>query len=261
MRWLAGLVFVLVECIAMPARAQVPPPSEPALPPPPPASPPRSGPEAEPVLDATAAPAMTAPAPPATTPAPAATNPAAATSAPTRSGPTPPPPPDTDPRVPRERRPFYVAGELGWNGLSGLGVNFGYHPVPHFAIDTGLGLSLTGLRASVRLRVNLMTTQWTPFLGAGFSYAGGYGNEQVDFESNGEKAKGRVLASPFVQLAGGVNYTGSEGFMFTATTGYSILVRKGDNTRFVSGSREAYDDVKPIFGGGLILSVAFGYAF
>ena len=177
------------------------------------------------------------------------------------AGPPPPPPRDNDLRVPRARRPFYIAGELGWNGLSGLGVNFGYHPEPHFAIDTGLGLSLTGLRIGARLRANLMTGEWTPFLSAGFSYAGGTGGQSIDFESKGEKARGKVLGSPFVQLGGGVNYTGSEGFMFTAATGYSILARKNGNTRYVSGAREAYDDIRPLFGGGLILSVAFGYAF
>ncbi len=279
MRWSVGLIFIVVECTSMRAQAQAPVSPAPALPPPPPAAPPRTNPAPPPPTTApanTMAPATTDTPPAATAPAttdaqptapPLATAPVTPAPgpvpapAPIASEPTPPPPPDTDKRVPRARRPFYIAGELGWNGLSGLGVNFGYHPDPHLAIDTGLGLSLTGLRAGVRLRANFLTGEWTPFLGAGFSFAGGPGDQEIDFESKGEKAKGRILASPFVQLAGGVNYTGSEGFMFTATTGYSILARKGGNTRFVSGSQEAYDDIKPVFGGGLILSVVFGYAF
>ncbi len=168
--------------------------------------------------------------------------------------------PDIDPRSNRERRPFFIGGELGWNGLSGLGVNFSYHPVPHFALDTGAGLSITGWRASFRARANLLTGEWTPFLGAGLSYATGLGTSDVELESRGDKAKLRVLPSTFFQIAGGVNYTGREGFVFTATTGYSILLRD-HNTTFSSGSFEAYEDVKPIYGGGLILSVAFGYAF
>lgn len=263
MRWLVGLILVSVDCLAAPALAQLPPAGEPPIPPPPPASAPAPAPAATPPA-ATAAPPIDSATQPSSTPAPVdltqgATPPPAAPA--TVAGPPPPPPRDHDARVPRQRRPFYIAGELGWNGLSGLGVNFGYHPEPHFAIDTGLGLSLTGLRIGARLRANLMTGEWTPFLSAGFSYAGGSGNQSIDFESKGEKAKGKVLGSPFVQLGGGVNYTGSEGFMFTFATGYSILARKGSNTRYISGAREAYDDIRPIFGGGLILSVAFGYAF
>jgi len=164
-------------------------------------------------------------------------------------------------RPTRARRPFYIGGELGWNGLSGLGVNFGYHPHPHFAIDAGAGLSLTGWRASFRLRGNLLKGEWTPFVGAGLSIASGTGGEEIELESKGEKAKLEVLVSPFVQVAGGVNYTGTEGFVFTATSGYSILTRKGGNTRQISGSVDTYEDVKPIYGGGLIISVMFGYAF
>lgn len=241
MRWLVGLVALSVCGIAEPAVAQVPVSGEAA-----PATPPPAAAEASP-----AAPPEPEPEDFSVTPEPA----------PPLAEPPLPPPRERDKRPVRQRRPLYVAGELGWNGLAGLGVNFGYHPEPHFAVDTGLGLSLTGLRASVRARLNFLTGEWTPFLGAGFSFAGGYGKEAIDFESKGEKAKARVLSSPFLQLAGGVNYTGREGFMFTATTGYSILLRKGGNTRFESGSREAYDDIKEIFGGGAIVSVAFGYAF
>jgi hypothetical protein len=171
-----------------------------------------------------------------------------------------PSPPDTDPRSNRERRPFFIGGELGWNGLSGLGVNFSYHPDPHFAIDTGAGLSITGWRVGVRARGNLLKSEWTPFLGAGISYASGSGGQDIELESKGEKAKLEVLSSPFLQFAGGVNYTGREGFVFTATTGYSLLLRD-HNTEFLSGSPDAYEDVKVLYDGGLILSVAFGYAF
>jgi hypothetical protein len=82
----------------------------------------------------------------------------------------------------------------------------------------------------------------------------------IEAQSRNEKAKLKVRPSPFLQFAGGVNYTGSEGFVFTATSGYSLLLDK-PNTQFVEGSAEAYDDVKVVYDGGLIVSVAFGYAF
>lgn len=277
MRWLVGLVSVLGCAVSFHAHAQVPPVPPPAnatfpadapptspLPPPPPAGPPAptspppvapTGAEPPPVeLEGSVQATPSPPAAPATTtapppPAPATTTPQAPT-----------PPPELDLRSNRERRPFFIGGELGWNGLAGLGVNFSYHPHPHLAIDTGAGLSLTGWRISGRVRGNLLKSEWTPFIAAGMSYATGLGDADVELESKGEKAKLRVLPSPFLQIGGGVNYTGREGFAFTATTGYSILLRDY-NTRFASGSRDTYDDVKAIYDGGLIISVAFGYAF
>ena len=165
-----------------------------------------------------------------------------------------------DTRPIRLRRPFFIGGELGWNGMSGLGVNFSYHFIPYLAVDTGLGISLTGLRVGARVRANLLTSEWTPFVAAGFSYAAGTNGQNAEIQAKSEKAWLRVYKSPFLQLGAGVNYTGTEGFAFTATTGYSVLLRD-HNTHFVDGSPAAYDEVKPMFGGGLIVSVAFGYAF
>ncbi len=160
----------------------------------------------------------------------------------------------------REQRPFFIGGELGWNGLAGFGVNFSYHVIPRLALDTGLGLSLAGWRLGGRVRANFLTSEWTPFAGVGFTYSSGSGGQEIKLESQGDEATLEVLGSPYLQLAAGVNYTGKEGFVFTATTGYALLLRK-NNTVFVDGSPEAYDDIKPIYDGGPILSVAFGYAF
>jgi hypothetical protein len=132
--------------------------------------------------------------------------------------------------------------------------------VPYLALDTGLGLSLTGWRIGGRVRANFLPGEWTPFVAAGMSYAAGTGGQEIKSESRGEEARYKVLGSPFAQFGGGVNYTGSEGFVFMATTGYSILLRD-ENAEFVSGSVDAYEDIQAIFEGGLILSVAFGYAF
>jgi hypothetical protein len=250
---------------AFPAPAAAPAPAPAPVSAPPPAAAPTPAPAAAP----SPAPAPTAEGAPAPVPAPppAAAPGAAATPAPPPAfpgpgiiEPPPPPPRETDTRPIRQRRPFFIGGELGWNGLSGLGVNFSYHFVPYFALDTGAGLSATGWRVGARARGNFLTGEWTPFLGAGFSYAFGSGDIEIEVQSRGDKAKLQILESPFVQFAGGVNYTGQEGFAFTATTGYSLLLSK-PNTRFVSGSPEAYDDQKVVYGGGLIVSVAFGYAF
>lgn len=257
MRWSVGLISIAGLMLALPVLGQVP--SGPSAPPtgevPPttkPDQPAPTGPATSPSADLDSAeppllegPALPSPPPP---------------TAPVAAPPLPTPPPQLDLRPNRKRRPFFIGGELGWNGLSGLGVNFSYHPDPHLALDTGAGLSLTGWRVGLRVRGNILTGEWTPFLGAGVSYATGLGDQDVELESKGEKAKLRVLPSPFAQFAVGANYTGREGFVFTATTGYSLLLRD-HNTSFQSGSAETYDDTKIIYDGGLILSVAFGYAF
>jgi hypothetical protein len=285
MRWLVGsIIFTCCSLSAstfaqtskpaptngtFPAAEQPAPVPTPA--PPPPAAPAAAQPPAPvppaPVPPAPASPAPVPPPPPAAPPAasapvavppPAVPPPAIASTG--YIEPTPPPPRDLDTRPIRLRRPFFIGGELGWNGLSGLGVNFSYHFIPHLAVDTGLGLSLTGWRVGARLRANLLKSEWTPFFAAGFSYASGTSGQDVEVQASGEKATLRVYKSPFLQLGAGVNYTGTEGFVFTATTGYSLLLRD-HNTYFVEGSRSTYDDVKPLYDGGVILSVAFGYAF
>jgi len=278
MRWLVGSVVVTCSCcVAAAALAQAPKaapaptatfPGEPPAHQPAPAPAPTPGLAPVPAPAPTIAPAPGAPPPDAPPPAeiplpPPAAPPAAAAApapAPGYVEPPLPPPRETDLRPIRQRRPFFIGGELGWNGLSGLGVNFSYHFVPYLALDTGLGLSLTGLRVGGRLRANFLPGEWTPFLAAGMSYAAGTGGQDIKGESHGEETRYKVLGSPFAQFGGGVNYTGSEGFVFMATTGYSILL-KDENAEYVSGSVDAYEDIQAIFEGGLILSVAFGYAF
>lgn len=201
------------------------------------------------------------PPPPAAAPPPAAPPPPASSPPSTYIEPPPPPPRDLDERPIRLRRPFVVGGELSWNGLAGLGANFSYHIIPQLALDAALGLSLTGTRVGARARFNFLTSEWTPFLGGGMSYASGFGDQVIDAQYGTDKAKMKVDGSPFAQVAGGVNYTGKEGFTFTVAIGYSFLL-KDHNTTFVSGSPEAYDYAKNnLYAGGKTLSAAFGYAF
>jgi hypothetical protein len=175
------------------------------------------------------------------------------------SEPPPPPPRSSDHRPIRQRRPFFIGGELGFNGLAGLGVNFSYHPIPYLAFDTGLGIASTGPRLGVRARANLLTGEWTPFAAFGATYSPP-SQEPIEFPVRGETITLDLLPSGYVHLAAGVNYTGNEGFVFMATTGAALRV--ASNTRYVSGDYELYkSDVRPVYRGGVIISLAFGYAF
>jgi hypothetical protein len=173
--------------------------------------------------------------------------------------PPPPPPRSNDNRPIRVRRPLFIGGELGWNGLAGFGANFSYHPIPYVALDTGLGIALTGIRLGARGRVNFLTGDWTPFVAVGGTYSPP-SEEAIEVQVQGETVKLDVLQSGYVHLGAGVNYTGSEGFVFMATTGAALRV--ASNTRYVSGDYELYkSDVRPLYRGGMIVSLAFGYAF
>lgn len=265
--------FWLVAAICYPALALAQAPRSPSEPStgtfpsdPPSAHTPATAPPAPPAPHPTPDPALEPPPAadssepvPIVTPAPAA-SPAERTGPPRIAEPPPPPPLSTDTRSNRVKRPFFIGGELGWNGLAGFGANFSYHPNPHFALDTALGLSLPGLRIGVRARANFLESEWTPFVGAGFTYAGGSGGQALELQTQGETVEVEVMPSPYLHLSGGVNYTGTEGFVFMATTGYAVLLE--DNTRLVGGSQERYEqDIRPLYEGGIILSVAFGYAF
>lgn len=158
----------------------------------------------------------------------------------------------------RARRRWAIAGELGWNSLAGLGADLSFHPSPYFALDAGLGLGLAGLKTGLRARANLLRSAWTPVVGLGILYEGGATGARA-YKTRGESAMVKITGSPYAQLVGGLNYTGSDGFTFMATCGYAVLLK--DNAKYVSGSRTTYDDVRRLVAGGPVVAAAFGYAF
>lgn len=129
-------------------------------------------------------------------------------------------------------------------------------------MDAGLGIAVTQLRLGLRARYNILRGEWTPFIGGGATYAPGTNGKSIEAQSNGEKADIEVFDAICAQAVAGLNYTGPEGFVFMATTGYSFLLN-GPTTRRISGpeTAEAYDNIKRWYRGGFIVSVAGGYAF
>jgi len=128
-------------------------------------------------------------------------------------------------------------------------------------VDAGAGLSAVGWKFGLRLRANFLTGAWTPVVGAGLLYGLGSGGEEVEVQgSQGEgKATAEILGSPYLQLVTGANYTSDGGFMFHATAGYAVLLKS--NVRYVAGSPVTFETIKSATGSGIVLSVAFGYAF
>lgn len=171
--------------------------------------------------------------------------------------------PDSQESV-RARRRFAIAGELGWNSLTGMGIHATFHPIPLLALELGTGLSTTGFKGGVRFRVNLLESAWTPTFGAAFMYGSGSGGKdlkvKVEVKDEEQTLKFRVLGSPYVQVVGGVNYTSRGGFVVMTTVGWAFLLR-GHNIKYIDGPKESMEDIEPAFGGGLVIASALGYAF
>src|SRR5687768_11147304 len=70
----------------------------------------------------------------------------------------------------RAQKKLMVGAELGWNGLAGLGLNASYHVLPWLSVDAGVGLSSFRVKTGIRARANLLTSELTPFVAAGFLY-------------------------------------------------------------------------------------------
>lgn len=160
----------------------------------------------------------------------------------------------------RAERRVFVLGEFGWNSLAGLGVNAGYHLLPHLTAEAGLGFSLLRLKAGARLRANLMKGAWTPFVAAGALIGAGEGTEQ-DFNLGGPAFSYRLRPSPFAQVVAGVDFTGADGVTFLASAGWAFLL--GENVEVTGGAPSAAQLgwMRTAFGSGPVVSLAVGYTF
>jgi hypothetical protein len=211
----------------------------------------------------------TAPAAPeSASPAPtqAADTQAPATAAtPTRAGPEPAVPvlsvaaPKPPPAPVRQTRKFAIAGEIGWNSLAGLGVNGTYNVIPQLSLDVGAGLSVVGYKTGVRVRGNLLESEWTPTVGVGYLFGSGTGGTTVEAKVDDDTVRYRLYHSHYVQGVIGMNYTGEGGFAFMGTLGYAWLLR--ENFKLVSGPEDKASNIKPVVHGGVAIATSFGWAF
>jgi preprotein translocase subunit Sss1 len=168
------------------------------------------------------------------------------------------------PRPVRADRRLALLGELSWNGLAGFGPNLIFHVDPHFSLDLGLGLAFVGWKLGLRSRYNFLTSEVTPFIGAGFLGATGFDAPSQDIGADDDNRELNIKAKPsaFAQLTVGLDYTDSDGFTFLGAIGYAILLSH-DNVEVVTGepTREEEKAFDVIFGTGLVLSVGLGYSF
>src|SRR5258708_17514579 len=70
----------------------------------------------------------------------------------------------------RSQRPWALSGELGWNGLAGVGFTLRRTLEAGFAIQGGVGFSLEGAKGGLRARYDFSPADSTPLLGLAFLY-------------------------------------------------------------------------------------------
>jgi len=161
----------------------------------------------------------------------------------------------------RAQRKLMIGAELGWNSLAGVGLNASYHLLPRLSVDAGLGYSLVGAKLGARARFNLLTSEWTPFIAAGFLYGFGQGNRDLNLPVGSQTVVLRVAGSPFAQFVAGVDYSDAGGFTFLFTAGYAVLLR--ENLTYSAGQDNALatQTLNPLFHSGLVVAAALGYSF
>jgi hypothetical protein len=172
----------------------------------------------------------------------------------------------------RSRRKLALLGEVGWNSLGGVGVMLTYNVHPHFALDLAGGVALSGWKAGLRGRYNLLTGPFTPFIGAGLSMSSGvegarFGRDGDDSRDDHDyenfdperEAKYDVRRSGYAQAVVGFELMHRHGFTWQVSGGYSWLLNR-NNFTYLEGKRD--DNLaKVLFGSGPVAAMAFGYAF
>ncbi len=164
----------------------------------------------------------------------------------------------------RSLRKTAISFNMGWNGLTGIGVMASFYPSPKIAFDTGLGLSGVGFKFGVRGRYLFNVKNFAPFAGLGYIY--GAGTNGIDFElkdafNNNQTFRVKIDESSFLQLVGGFEYMAKKGFFTLFDVGYAALLN--DNYQITSGNptNEMKRSLDISYGSGIVISGGVGFAF
>jgi hypothetical protein len=162
----------------------------------------------------------------------------------------------------RMTRNIGVSGTWGWNGLTGLGATLQYYISPHFGLDAGLGLALSGYKFSGRVRYLFLEKNFSPLIGVGYIYSTGFPGQLTDFEDeDGRTVTVEILPSSFIQIVGGIEFVVNGGFFMMANLGYAIQIN--DNVNYIAGSPSANFDraMQIIYRNGIVFEISIGYIF
>lgn len=165
----------------------------------------------------------------------------------------------------RAERRLALLGELSWNGLAGFGPILTFHAYPRLSFDLGTGLAFVGWKLGVRARYNFLTSEFTPFVGAGFIVASGFDAPPQQDPGPGDdnpELNIKLRPSAFLQATVGLDYTDSDGFTFLGALGFAPLISH-DNVEIVTGTPTPDEQraLNALFKSGVVISIAIGYSF
>ncbi len=163
----------------------------------------------------------------------------------------------------RVKRNFAISSELAWNGLTGLGIQAIYFPIPHLAIDGGLGLSTFGLKLGARARYLFTKKKFTPYVGLGImTTPNSIENVELEDQDTGEYIYLDSEPSSFIQFVGGGELVTGSGFLFGFNLGWAHSVNE-ENYVITSGtpSEDMQTIIDWLYGSGLVIGLNFGWAF
>jgi hypothetical protein len=132
----------------------------------------------------------------------------------------------------------------------------------------GGGVSILGWKAGIRGRVNLLTGNFTPFVGLGFMTTSGWGEftSNPKDDPNGDPNRPPVTVdlkpSHFAQFTLGFDLIHKHGFSMLGSIGYARLLNN-DNYEVLAGSltSDERQGFNVAFKSGPVISLASGYAF
>jgi hypothetical protein len=156
---------------------------------------------------------------------------------------------------------FGISGNLGWNGLTGVGITVQSYMSTHIGLDVGAGVSSVGFKFAGRLRYLILEKNFTPMVGAGFIYGTGFPNQLIELEYDGTTITFTLDKSPYAQIVGGFDFVASNGFFIMADMGYAILLT--ENIGLISGipTADMQSLMDMVYGSGIVMEVSIGYIF
>ncbi len=162
----------------------------------------------------------------------------------------------------RELRRFALTGNIGWNSLTGVGVSIHTFATKNIEFDMGLGLASTGFKFGGRINYVILKHEFSPVAGAGILYGLGTGDAEVEIDGDNGKFGYTIGASPYLQLAFGIERVSRNGFFFKLMTGYAILLTDNNYViKYGSPTSTEMDALDIVLGSGISMEVSLGFAF
>lgn len=167
----------------------------------------------------------------------------------------------SDLRPIRGRRPLSVATEMGYNGLSGLGIIVGYQLTPHAAVDLGLGMALQQQpKLGLLARFEPAPGTWSPSLGFGVTVVPGSAHSPSLVSCPDEFDVWNTVVMGLMTV--GVSAAFESGLTLRLTTGAALQLSPASPRQANSADGPGTERlVSFFFGSGPVLNLAVGYAF